>query len=88
MATTYFASAAQTTVARALYEINEHVTLSGSGLCRACQAEGPCARRAAAERTLRSYNFLPQRRPCATRPELIGCRRIRPSTVSAGAGGG
>lgn len=88
MATTYLASAAQTAIARALYEINEHVTLSGSGLCHACQIVGPCARRVAAERTLRSYNFLPQRRPGATRPELIGLRRIRPSTVSANAGDG
>jgi len=83
MATTYLASVAQTTIARALYEINEHVALSSSGLCRTCQIEGPCVRRSAAERTLRSYNLLPQRQPGATRPELIGLRRISPSTVSA-----
>jgi site-specific DNA recombinase len=72
MTTTYLASVAQANVANALYEINEHATLSGSGLCRVCQVEGPCARRNTAERTLRSCNLLPQRSPGVTRPELIG----------------
>jgi hypothetical protein len=88
MALTYFATAAQTTIARALYEVNEHITLSSVGLSRACLIEGPCAGRVVAERTLHSYNFLPQRRPGATRPELIGRRHILASAVSAGAGRG
>ena len=78
MTTTYLASATQANVANALSEFNEHATLSGSGLCRICQVEGPCARRNTAERTLRSCNLLPQRSPGATRPELIGLRRVGP----------
>jgi hypothetical protein len=80
---TNLANVARTTVDHALREINEHVTLSGSGLCRICRIGGPCTRRAVAERTLRSYNFLPQRQPGATRPELIGLRRINLGAVSA-----
>jgi hypothetical protein len=49
MTTIYLASGAQANVANALSEINEHATLSGSGLCRICQVEGPCARRITAE---------------------------------------
>jgi len=81
MPTTYLTNVAQVRVAHAHTEINEHATLSGDGLCRTCQVDGPCARRIAAERILRSCNLLPQRQPGATRPELIGLRRIRAAWI-------
>ncbi|NIL55674.1 hypothetical protein [Salinispora arenicola] len=76
MGTTYLASTALARAADALDAVNEHATLSGSGLCRTCRVEGPCPSRTEAERTLRSSGMLPRRRPGFTRPELIGLRRV------------
>lgn len=76
MTTTYLASTAHATISVALDAINTHATHSNTGLCRTCRTEGPCDRRIEAERALRGWGLLPQRQPGATRPDLIGLRRV------------
>ncbi|ABP54440.1 hypothetical protein Strop_1986 [Salinispora tropica CNB-440] len=85
MGTTYLASTALARAADALEAVNEHATLSGSGLCRTCRVEGPCPSRTEAERTLRRSGMLPRRRPGVTRPELIGLRRVGTPWLKPGA---
>jgi hypothetical protein len=88
--TTYLASTARSTISAAFDAVNTHATLSNTGLCRTCQTEGPCDRRLEAERALRGWGLLPQRQPGATRPDLIGLRRVgatwfTPTTVAGSA---
>jgi len=85
MGATYLASTALAKAAEALEAINEHATLSGSGLCRACRVEGPCDSRASADGTLHRTGILPRRAPGVTRPELIGLRRVGQSWLKPGA---
>lgn len=56
--------------------LDRHVTSSGSGRCLACDSLGPCYRREAAVSTMARYLWLPLRRPGASRPELLGARRV------------
>ncbi|GAB1693276.1 hypothetical protein KRM28CT15_50790 [Krasilnikovia sp. M28-CT-15] len=74
--TTYLASSARDAISAAFDTINTHATLSSTGLCRTCQTEGPCDRWLEAERHLHDLGLLPQRQPGATRPDLVGVRRI------------
>lgn len=61
--------------------LERHAVSSADGRCLGCRSTGPCAQREAAvlvfTRTLR----LPSRRPGATRPELIGARRVAMPTL-------
>lgn len=73
---TYFAVAAEQQLARAQHTLDTHITSSTTGRCLVCDIPGPCYQRENAvvifSRTLR----LPHRQPGATRPELVGARRI------------
>jgi len=75
-ATTYYAGTADEQLTAAQRVLDTHITSSATGRCLACGTLGPCWRRETAvsifSRTLR----LPRRQPGATRPELIGARRI------------
>jgi hypothetical protein len=74
--TTYLASSARGAIPEALDAINTHATLSSTGLCRTCQTEGPCDRWLEAECHLNELDLLPRQQPGATRPDLVGLRRI------------
>lgn len=56
--------------------ISRHVTSSGTGRCLRCDAYGPCSTREAAIRLMGRYMWLPTREPGASRPELVGARRV------------
>jgi hypothetical protein len=75
-ANTYYAATADAQLGPAQAILNEHVTSSATGRCLACDSPGPCWRRENAvvifSRTLR----LPTRLPGASRPELVGARRV------------
>jgi hypothetical protein len=75
-ANTYYAASAEEQLTTAQATLDEHVTSSATGRCLACDTPGPCWRRENAvvifSRTLR----LPVRSPGASRPELIGAKRI------------
>jgi len=47
-----------------------------AGRCLACLAEGPCPAKRAALADLASRGVLPRRWPGATRPDLVGLRRV------------
>jgi hypothetical protein len=67
--------------------LDEHVTDSRSGRCRACGTPGPCWRRETAVVVFSRYGRLPRRRPGATRPEAVGARRVRfPRPSASGRG--
>lgn len=72
----YYAATADEQLTEAQRTLNTHVTSSATGRCMACGTFGPCGKRENAvvifSRTLR----LPRRQPGATRPELVGTRRI------------
>lgn len=73
---TYFAVTAEQRLGEAQRVLDTHVTSSATGRCLACGSLGPCYKRENAvvvfSRTLR----LPRRTPLATRPELVGARRV------------
>lgn len=56
--------------------LDRHVTSSVNGRCMECDALGPCYRREAAVSIMARYLWLPLRTPGASRPELIGARRV------------
>ena len=47
-----------------------------NGRCARCDVDGPCVLQTSAPRSLAARNRLPHRRPGATRPELLGARRL------------
>lgn len=49
--------------------------VSSDGFCMACGVLGPCAEHEAAAKVFMLSARLPQRRPGATRPELLGAKR-------------
>jgi hypothetical protein len=55
--------------------LDEHPVLAADGRCMACGTEN-CPPRSSALSLLASARQLPSRRPGATRPELIGARRV------------
>ncbi len=75
-ATTYYGMTADEQLADAQRTLDTHITSSANGRCLLCGAPGPCYKRETAvvifSRTLR----LPRRQPGATRPELVGARRL------------
>jgi hypothetical protein len=56
--------------------LDRHVTSLATGRCIDCDALGPCYRREAAVSIMARYLWLPLRKPGASRPELIGARRV------------
>lgn len=54
----------------------EHAISSGTGRCVRCNVEGPCLPRTDALYVLATWHQLPRRPAGATRPELIGARRV------------
>lgn len=56
--------------------IGDHAINSADGRCVRCKVEGPCRSARDALRQLAAWHQLPRRRAGATRPELIGARRV------------
>jgi hypothetical protein len=85
-ATTYFALRADEQLTAAQRTLDTHITSSATGRCLACGSFGPCYKRETAvvifSRTLR----LPRRLPGATRPELVGARRVGRGGLHTGLG--
>lgn len=77
-ATTYYAATADQRFAEAQRVLDTHVTSSANGLCVVCAIPGPCPRRETAVVVFSRGLRLPLRRPGATRPELVGARRLDP----------
>jgi hypothetical protein len=63
-------------LARAQQVLDVHVMLLADGCCRACGTPLPCAARDGAAAVFIRHGRLPRRRPGASRPELVGARRI------------
>lgn len=57
--------------------IDAHAISSADGRCVECAVAGPCVVRRDALYMLATWHQLPRRRAGATRPELIGARRVR-----------
>ncbi|MDT4993081.1 MAG: hypothetical protein QOH97_2973 [Actinoplanes sp.] len=55
--------------------LDRHAVSSGDGLCVTCGVLGPCPEHEAAAKVFSRSAHLPQRRPGATRPELLGANR-------------
>jgi hypothetical protein len=56
--------------------LERHAVSSADGLCVVCKVAGPCAEHEAAAKVFMLSARLPRRRPGATRPELVGARRV------------
>ena len=72
----YRAAQAAPTPADAQRVLDAHPLSAASGRCLRCDTEGECWLRVVALRTFAQHRLLPRRRPGATRPELIGARRV------------
>ncbi len=66
--------------------LDRHAVSSADGLCVTCKVLGPCAAREAAAQVFTTSVRLPHRRPGATRPELLGAKRVGARGLSARAG--
>ena len=67
------------TTADAQRVLDEHPISASTGRCLRCDTDGACWLRVIALRTFAqqgTHGVLPRRRPGATRPELIGARRV------------
>jgi hypothetical protein len=56
--------------------LDVHAVSMVDGLCLGCRRPLPCGVRDAAAAVFVRYHRLPRRRPGASRPELLGARRI------------
>ncbi len=56
--------------------LDRHAVSSANGLCVTCKVLGPCPEHEAAVKVFTLSARLPQRRPGATRPELLGAKRM------------
>jgi hypothetical protein len=72
----YYAATADEQLAEAQRTLNSHVTSSATGQCLVCGTYGPCWKRENAVVTFSRTLRLPCRQPGATRPELVGTRRV------------
>jgi hypothetical protein len=68
--------------------LDKHVTSSADGRCLECGALGPCQRHDQAAKVFMFALRLPRRVPGATRPELVGARRVGVPGLLAHAGSG
>ncbi len=75
-ATTYYAMTADEQLAEAQRTLDTHITSSANGRCLQCGTPGPCYKRETAVVIFSRSLRLPLRRPGATRPELVGARRL------------
>jgi hypothetical protein len=64
--------------------LDSHITSSATGRCLACGSFGPCVRRESAVQVFSRTLRLPLRRPGATRPELVGARRVSGPSLATG----
>jgi hypothetical protein len=55
--------------------LDRHAVSSADGLCVTCKVLGPCPELEAAAKVFTLSARLPQRRPGATLPELLGAKR-------------
>jgi len=74
-ATAYYAMAADDRLAEAQRTLTAH-TVSSIGFCVTCKVLGPCRPRELAESIFYRSLRLPRRHPGASRPELLGARRV------------
>jgi hypothetical protein len=56
--------------------LDTHVVVLATGLCLGCGEPGPCPERVRAELVFRHSLRLPRRTPGASRPEIVGARRV------------
>jgi hypothetical protein len=56
--------------------LDRHAVSSADGLCLTCKVLGPCPEHEAAAEVFTLSARLPLRRPGATRPELLGAKRV------------
>lgn len=56
-------------------QLNYHA-VDLAGRCVRCATSGPCRYRLDAERRFAAYHRLPERLPGATRPQMVGARKI------------
>ena len=82
--TTY--DTAEHLLAQAQDVLNWHVTSIANGLCIQCGLPGPCWHRETAAVMFSRYSRLPRRLPGASRPELVGARRVDVDRARASAG--
>ena len=75
-ATTYYAATTAERLAEAQRTLDTHVTSSATGCCLACGTLGPCYKRENAVVIFSRAMRLPLRHPGASRPELVGARRV------------
>lgn len=71
---------------RAQKDLERHAVSSADGYCLACNVPGPCADHERAATVFAFALRLPRRVPGATRPELIGARRVSTPALLARAG--
>lgn len=83
--TTYYAATADERLADAQRTLDTHITSSATGCCLVCGTLGPCYRRENAVVIFSRAMRLPLRQPGATRPELVGARRVDGRGLRAGA---
>jgi hypothetical protein len=79
--TTYYGTSAEEQLANAQGVLDAHITSSATGRCLACGTPGPCWQRETAASIFSRSLRLPRRTPGATRPELIGARRVGASRL-------
>jgi hypothetical protein len=72
----YLAVSAAVQLEQAQRLLDAHVMALNTGLCRLCGTLDSCDYRDAASATFARYRRLPRRRPGASRPELVGARRL------------
>ncbi|WP_018253486.1 hypothetical protein [Salinispora mooreana] len=73
MTTTYHGG---TRIDQAQGSLDLHAVSSGDGLCIECKVLGPCDEYETATTVFALSTRLPRRRPGATRPELMGAKRV------------
>jgi hypothetical protein len=73
---TYLAATVRERLAAAQSTLDAHPISLRDGRCITCGAEGGCVEREEAARIFARYGVLPRRCPGATRPELVGARRL------------
>lgn len=56
--------------------LEQHAVSSADGLCITCAVPGPCTEYETAAKVFMLSPRLPRRVPGATRPELVGTRRV------------
>ncbi len=76
MSEIYLAHPARERLAAAQAALDGHPVSLRDGRCITCRTEGGCDEREEASRLFARYGMLPRRCPGATRPELVGARRM------------